>query len=326
MSTTNGSLPEKDVLSTQNIRRATIIVGVLLLVVTVAFGSYYYWDRFFPRGDLAPIEIAIQEAQQAIKENPQDPELRLDLARIYYENRMYAQALDQADQVLSAFPDNPDALLIVGLSNVRLDRPAEAIPPLEKFIDLRKEHPTAKADVVLEMVYYFVGESYMKIGQSADAVPPLEAALEITPTDADALYQLGVAKQSLGDPEAALTYYHKAVRLVPDFTEAYEGMVECYAALDMPAHVEYAQGMKAFGTRDYELAKTHLLKAVEELPDFAPALLGLGLTYEKLGELEAAIEIIQRALELNPHDFAVRQALGRVQAGLDALRLQEQSQ
>ncbi|NOX61731.1 MAG: tetratricopeptide repeat protein [Chloroflexi bacterium] len=326
MSTTNGSLPKKDLLSTQNIRRAIIIVGALLLVVVAAFSAYYYWDRFLPRGDLSPIEMAIEEAQQAVKENPQDPDLRLDLARIYYENRMYEEALEQAGQVLNAFPDNNDALLIVGLSNIRLDQPAEAIPPLEKFIELRKDHSTARADVVLEMVYYFVGESYMKLGQSAEAVPPLEAALEITPTDADALYQLGLAKQSLGDPEAALTYYHKAVRLVPDFTEVYEGMVECYTALNMPAHVEYAKGMKAFGTRDYELAKNHLLKAVEDLPDFAPALLGLGLTYEKLGELETAAEIIQRALDLNPHDFATRQALGRVQASLDALRLQEQSQ
>ncbi|NOZ49781.1 MAG: tetratricopeptide repeat protein [Chloroflexi bacterium] len=326
MSTTNHSLPEKDLLSTRNIRRAIITVGVLVIVVIGAFSAYYYWDRFHPRGDVSPAEMTVQAAEQAVKENPQDPEMHLNLAQVYYESRMFPKALDQANQVLNVSPEDAGALLIAGLSQVHLEQLTEAIPLLEKFIDLRKDEPTAKADMILQTAYYFVGESYMELGQGANAIPPLESALEITPTDADALYQLALAQQSLGQFETALTYYHKAVRLVPDFTEAYQGMVESYTALDKPGYVEYAQGMQAFGMKDFESAKSHLLNAVQSLPEFSPALLGLGLTYEKLGDLNAAMDVLQQAVALDPHDFAAQQTLGRVQAGLSALESQETSQ
>lgn len=325
MTSTNQSLSKKDAMSTRTLRRAIIIVGVLLLLVIAAFGAYYYWDRFSPRGNQSPVESAIQEAEQAVRENPQDPEQRLALARVYYENRMYPEALDHATQVLSVAPDSENALLIAGLSNIRLEQPADAIPPLEHFIDLRKDSAVAKSDMLLELAYYFVGESYVKLSQYADAIPPLKAALEITPTDADALYQLGLAKQSLGDCDAALARYQKAVRLVPDFTEAYQGMAECYAKQNDPGRVNYAQGMLAFGQKDYETAKTTLMDAVQTMPESVPALLGLGLTYEKLGDFTAARDVLQRAMAIDPHDLAVRQALGRIQASLDALKSQEKS-
>jgi len=326
MSTTKHSPPPKTPLSTQNIRRGIIIVAVLLILVMAAFSAVYYWDRFLPRGDQSPSEIAIQEAEKAVREHPQDPDLRLALARIYYENSLYPEALEHANQVLSVSPDSENALLIAGLANIRLAQAAAAIPPLEQLIAARKKNPMAKSDMLLEMAYYFVGESYNKLGQNENAIPPLEAALEITPTDADALYQLGVAHQSQERCETALESYHKAVRLVPDFTEAYQGMAECYTLLDEPGRVEYARGMQAFGMKDYERAHTHLQKAVQLLPEYAPALLGLGLIYEKTNDLNAAADVLQQALALDPHDLAARQALGRVQASLDALQLQEKPQ
>ena len=322
----NHSLTDRDPLNTQNIRRAIIIVGTLLIVVITAFGAYYYWDRFLPRGEPSPVESAIREAEQAVRENPQDPDFRLALAQVYYENRMFSEALEHARQVLNVAPDSENALLIAGLSNIRLGQPADAISPLEHFIKLRQDSPMAKSDTILEMAYYFVGESYNKIEQNEKAIPPLEAALEITPTDADALYQLGMARRALGQCETALESYHQAVRLVPDFTEAYQGMVECYSLLDEPGRTEYAQGMKDFGMKDYRSAQNHLQKAVQLLPEYVPALLGLGLAYEKQGKLAAAAEVLQQAVSLDPHDFAARQALGRVKAALSALQSQEKSQ
>ncbi len=326
MASTNHPLSKKETLSTRNIRRAIIIVGVLLLIVIAAFSAYYYWDRFWPRGEQSPVESAIQEAEQAVRENPQDPELRLALSRIYYENRMYPEALDHAKQVLSVAPDSENALLIAGLSNIRLSQPADAIPLLERFIDLRKNSAVARSDMLLELAYYFVGESYVKLGQHAQAIPPLQAALQITPTDADALYQLGLAHQALGQCDEALENYQKAVRLVPDFTEAYQAMADCYAAQNKPGLVKYAQGMQAFGKKDYSAAKTLLMDAVQNLPDYVPALLGLGLTYEKLGDFNAAQEVLKQAMMRDPHDLAVRQALGRVQSSLDVLKSQEKSE
>ncbi len=101
---------------------------------------------------------------------------------------------------------------------------------------------------------------------------------------------------------------------MPNFTEAYSGMIESYTALNQPDYVAYARGMQALTLQDYKTAQTHLEYTTEALPDFSPAFLGLSLTYEKLNQLEAALSTIERALELNPDDFAAQQTFGRIQA------------
>ncbi|MFQ5575742.1 MAG: tetratricopeptide repeat protein [Anaerolineae bacterium] len=303
--------------STKTLQRAIWIVFAGLIVVVVGFGGYYYWDRYVHLGDKSPLELDIEHLEQAIRDDPQNPEARVALAEYYLGKGLNRQAVEQTAQVLDAFPDHQGAQLVSGIANVRLNQPEAALAPLETFVAARKDEPMANSDTALEAAYYFLGESYMKLNRPQDAIAALQGALVINRTDADALYQLGLAYQATGRPEAALEKYHKAVRLVPDFVEAYSGMIESYTALDQPDYVAYARGMQALSMQDLKTAQTHLQFATQALPDFAPAFLGLALTYEKLGELEAAMTAISRVLELDPNDFAAQQTFGRLQATLN---------
>ncbi|NPA31028.1 MAG: tetratricopeptide repeat protein [Chloroflexi bacterium] len=309
--------------TTRNLTRAIWITGGLLVVVSLAFAAYYYRDRFYAQAPLSPAERALREAEQAVRENPSDPDLRVHLAALYYENHLYDRAFEAASQVLKAYPNHEAALLLAGMAAVQQHRLEEAIPLLERFIALRKDRPGANADLQLEMAYYFVGLGYVTLGQSDKAIEALQAALRISPTDADALYQLGVAYQSQGQCEKALAAFEQAVRLVPDFVDAYQGLAQCYGALGQEDRRLYAEGMVAFGEKRYRTARAKLEQAVERLPDYAPAWLGLGLVYEKLGDLEAAQQALARALELAPHDLAIEHAYGRVQAARQATPVQE---
>ncbi len=311
--------------TTRHLARAIVVVGALLILVSGLFAGYYYWDRFRPRGQPSPVEEALRQAEQAVRENPADPHLRVELAALYYENRLYPRALEEAEQVLRVEPDNEGALLLAGMAAIQMERLEEALPPLERFIQRRKERPGAKGDLQLEMAYYFVGYARVALGQSEQAVAPLQAALKISPTDADALYQLGLAYQHAGKCSQALPVWEKAVRLVPDFTEAYQGLAACYQALGQPDRALYAQGMVAFSEKHYRTAQSQLEQVVARLPEDASAWLGLGLVYEKLGDLEAAQQALAQARQLDPQDLAIQHAYGRVQAALEALRSQEQS-
>ena len=303
--------------STQTIQRAFWIVLGLLLVIVVSFAVYYIWDRYSHAEGQTPAELDVARMETAVYEQPQDPGLRVMLAESYLQVGWYEQALEQADQVLHQHPENASAALISGISHVRLDRPEEALGPLHTFVALRKDGPMARSDTALEAAYYFLGESYVHLGQPAEAIEPLEAALLISPVDADALYQLGLAYHADGQPELAVQRYQKAARLVPDFVEVYQAMVDSYSTLNQPDHVTYAQGMVAFSQKDYQAAVFQLERATEALPDFAPAFLGLGLAYENTGDLQPALSAIQRALELDPGDFAAQQALGRLQSATE---------
>ncbi len=315
MSTLNSQ--KRRQLSTRGIQRLIWLVLAALATSLVLFGGYYYWDRYVHLGDKSPLELDIEQMEEIIRKDPQNPEARVAIAEHYLNQGMYPEALDQTKQVLSAYPENESALLVSGIAYVRLNQPEAALDPLEKFTALRKDQPMAGADTILEAAYYFLGESYVKLDRPAEAITALEAALAISSTDADAIYQLGRAYQANNQPEAALERYHKAVRFVPDFIEAYSGMIESYSTLDQPDFVAYARGMQAFSLQDYGTAQTHLEHATKALPDFAPAFLGMGLTCEKLGDSEAALDAIQRALDLNPNDFAAQQALGRIQAAMN---------
>ena len=112
--------------------------------------------------------------------------------------------------------------------------------------------------------------------------------------------------------------FHNAVRFVPDFAEAYHSMYQSYTALDQPAYVAYARGMEAFSLQDYGVAKTHLESAQAELPEYVPLYIGLGLVYEQLGDLGAAVISLEHALELEPDNFLARNTLGRIQLALEA--------
>lgn len=300
--------------STQNIQRAIWIALGALVVLVVVFGGYYYLDRYVRLEDKSPLELSIEQLEEAIRQDPQNPDTRVSLAEFYLNKGMYPEALEQAEQVLRVYPENEGALLIAGLAYVRMERREEALAPLEQFVFLRRDRPMAQNDRMLEMAYYFLGESYVKLDQPQEAIEALEAALAISSVNADALYQLGLAYHAAGHPEAAVARYHQAVRFVPDFAEAYVGMIEGYTALGQPDFVAYARGMEAFSRQDYETAQTHLEHATQALPGFAPAFLGLGLTYEQLGDLDAALAALQHAIETDPQDFAAQQALGRVQA------------
>ena len=125
-----------------------------------------------------------------------------------------------------------------------------------------------------------------------------------------------MSAQAMNEHEKAIEFFHDAVRFVPDFTDAYAGMIESYTALDKLDHADYARGMQAFSVKDYQAAQKYLESASKGIPDFVPAYFGLALTYEQLNRLEDALSIIKIASQLDPNNFSIQQAQGRIEAAL----------
>jgi tetratricopeptide (TPR) repeat protein len=316
MSTLNHPVPESGVSRTRSLQRTIWVVAGALLFSIMLFLGYYVWDRYVHLGDQSPAQRGIAHMEEAIRQEPQNIEMRLAMADYYLSAERYREALEQAKQILELQPDQPGALLIDGIAHVRLGEPEASLATLQRFVILRKNSPVAGTDAALETADYFLGESHIRLGKPAEAIPILEAALAINPTDADVLYQLGLAYETTGQPEEAMEYYQKAVRLVPIFAEAYDAMASCYAELNQVNESAYARGMAVFSRGDYAAAQTDLESVTAALPGFAPLYLGLGLVYEQVGRLKPALEAVQRAIELDPRDLAAQQALGRIEATL----------
>jgi protein O-GlcNAc transferase len=308
-------LPGDSLPANQSLERLVRIVGVVLVVLLVVFAGFYYWDRYIHVGDMSPVELGINHMERAVRENPDDPGMRLTLVQYYLENGNNTSALEQVQQVLSAYPDNEGALFLSGIAYTNLARHEEAIQALEKFAGIRRAAEDPQLDKVLEASLYFLGENYLDLNRVPEAIQALNEAIGLDPTDADAKNLLGNAYASAGQHEQAIRSYEDAVRFVPDFSEAYQGMLESYTALSMTDYLPYAKGMEAYSAQDYSSARQYLEQAVDGLPQYAPAFLGLGLTYERQGEIQLAEESLKKALDLDPGNVLASTTLARIQAG-----------
>jgi tetratricopeptide (TPR) repeat protein len=297
---------------TRNIKRIIVYAGIALVLVVAGFGGYYYIDRYIHIGDQSPLKQSIQDLEAAVRKHPEDVDMRLALAESYLLDQQYDHAIEQASQVLKAYPDNDRAMFVVGVSYTSQSNFEKAISPLEQFVAIRSEASTANIDNALETALYYLGDSYNALERYSDAIKVLSQAVQINITDADAFYQLGFAYAQTGQHVQAIQAYSEAVRFVPNFTEAYQEMVTSYSALNQTEYATYARGMLAFSMMDYETARVELEKVTTSLPDYGPGFLGLGLTYEALGDLQSAKMYLVLAVQIDPNDFTSTQALGRV--------------
>jgi len=79
-------------------------------------------------------------------------------------------------------------------------------------------------------------------------------------------------------------------------------------------------GLKKFAAQNYKAAILDLEKAIELDPDFDLAYNALAESYNKLGELDKAIDFAKRYIEISPKDPVAHTALSRlyVQKGMIA--------
>ena len=96
----------------QHLLRLALLTLALVILVAISFGSYYYWDRYIHLGDKSPAVLAAEHLQQQVRDNPQDPELRISLASMYLKDGLPKQAIDQVNQVLERYPDHQEAFII----------------------------------------------------------------------------------------------------------------------------------------------------------------------------------------------------------------------
>lgn len=301
----------------RSLRRMVLLMLLAFILVTVAFAAYYYWDRYVHLGDETPLERGAAHLEQLVGENPANPDARLALGEYYIQSEDFAGAMEQAQAVLKAYPDHAGALLVLGVATTLAGDAQAAVDPLESFAAQRRDEPMAGLDTNLEAALYYLGVNFVSLNQPEKAIAVLSEALTIEPTDADAMYKLGTAHALLGMHPEAIAQYHEAVRFVPEFIEAYQAMAASYEALGQLAEAEYARGMEAFSMRAYDQARQSLEEAAVALPEFVPLHLGLGLTYEQLGEAALARTHLHEALSLDPENFYAAIVLDRIPAPQD---------
>ncbi len=301
--------------TTYQVQRVVILVAILLVVGTLSFGGYYFYDRYHS-SEVPVAEKTVAQAEQAVRDDPTSPDKRLALAETYLLYSRFEDAVKQALQVQKEYPDNVRVDFVLGISYANNGKPDQALEPLQTFIDSRKDEDMPGLDKQLQAASYYLGDSYLQLGQADKAISPLENAVNWSKTDADSMYKLGIAYSGVKDYEKAVNMFIAATTFVPDFTEAYDAMALAYDAMDNPDLANYARGMLAYSKKDYKSALDLLLKSVQAKPDFPPTFTGLGRTYEAMNDLPNAKASYEMALKLDPNNFTASNGVERVDAAL----------
>jgi len=130
--------------------------------------------------------------------------------------------------------------------------------------------------------------------QGKDPLAALEVAARLSPWDAEALRNLGIAQLTAGRIDACIVSFQRALQVKPDYFEA---------------HVNLGNALVSRGL--YEQGAQHLRRAVALEPDYAEAHNNLGNALMQVGKIEDAVASYRRAIELRPDIAEVHSNLGK---------------
>jgi tetratricopeptide (TPR) repeat protein len=165
--------------------------------------------------------------------------------------------------------------------------------------------------------------------QGKDALPAFQKVAELMPDDAEAHFNLGVVRKSLGRLDQALTSYQRAIHLKPDYAEAHSNLGNTLKDLGLLndavasyrcaikinpasaiAHNNLGTALKDIG--NLGAAVESYRKAIAIKPDYVEAHSNLGNVLKCLGNLDAAAESCRKALEIKPDYAEAHNNLGLV--------------
>jgi len=130
-----------------------------------------------------------------------------------------------------------------------------------------------------------IGQIEMALGHLSQALTAFQTVFSLSPTSAESAYDLAVAQLENGLHADAVGSFGKALLLAPHWVEARTGL-----------------GWAMLQDSRYSGARACFELALSVQPTHAPAWDGLGTTFWKLGQLDQAIESMQRASELTPFE------------------------
>jgi len=140
------------------------------------------------------------------------------------------------------------------------------------------------------------GVCYKAIGEMDAAVKSFEKAIAIKPDYTEVYYNLGITFKELGQLDAAVQSYKKALAINPTYAEVHNNLGNVLRIL--------GQNIKGSNRPKYlrimDTAIDHLEWAIAYKPNFAEAYYNLGVVLADKGQLDAALKNCEKTVALKP--------------------------
>ena len=272
-------------------------------------------------------ELAYYE--KAYATDPNEDGLREDLVRAYYENELFAKALALMKKMLTNSPDDSMLEMRIGVTCEGLHQPAQAKMWFEKALT----SSACPLDAYIKM-----GAYYLDMGRVPEARHALALAVKRFPDNAQIRFYQAVQNQDARNYPEALKCLDETKRLSGGDPSAMG--VNFYlvsaAVLSGAGHRDQIEPMLKEGLEKFpddpnllnqqawEWADegTNLLQALKTAqhaatlaPDNGSMQDTIGWVYFKMGKLNEALPVLQRAANMTNNDPSVLQHLGDAYLG-----------
>jgi tetratricopeptide (TPR) repeat protein len=176
--------------------------------------------------------------QRALRDRPEDTDVRRNLIRALLASEQYGDVLDQAAIALALMPDDAEMYFAQGTALSVLHRPLAARAALTRAVVQRPS---------LAAAWLHLGQVCVDLDNRAEAERHYRTAIRCNPALAQAFASLGDLLLNDGRLEAAIAACETAVRLAPGLAEAHCNLASALLLSgDMPR-----------GLREYEWRKRH---------------------------------------------------------------------
>ena len=165
-----------------------------------SYASARQWYSSYLAGMGRHVE-SINEAEQIQELDHGSSSVTSHLGWVLYLARRYDQAIARCKKTLQLDPDFFLARRYLGLAYVQKGLPAEAIPELQKAVDLSDTSPLMKAEL---------GHAYAAAGQRTNAQRTLDELAELSKQKYVSPYFFACIYTSLGDKQLAFDWFHRA--------------------------------------------------------------------------------------------------------------------
>lgn len=286
-------------------------------------------------GEKAAAEVgmaAVQTAPEAETKTPQ-PDDSVSVAEF---GVLKKQFLEVAEDLIAAYPNEPAALMPLGIAYARFGETGKALQFWQHGLDLnsgRADIYNAMATILLEsgkhekaaeicqavlakssgtpVLYCIWSEALNGLGRSEDALRKLQRAVELFPSDAQCHRLLGKAYLLLGEYEKARDSYETSVKLQPRDFQAHYGLSVAYARLGMEGQSQRALGeYRKLQAQITSAQRTGMMEATQEIDAYRSALesacFNAAVIYARHNRLEKAEELLRRGAGAAPNGVNCR--------------------
>jgi tetratricopeptide (TPR) repeat protein len=268
-------------------------------------------------------DVARDAAESAVRIDPSVTESRLILSRIYLKDRNYKDALEQFDVLLKKDQGNKEMWQKLAQCSEQIGNTAKLAEADRHIISLDPQNVASRLrlakyslsqndtktafDLYKELSNLSPGNSdvfkslydlSIQKGDKDNAVTYLKRYVAIKPADADAQKNLAEIYYEKKNPEGALNAYRAAIKADP----AIKGIYRHYIELLTSSKADHAELVAAFSG------------AIAATEADASTYASLGSDYHQRNLCPKAIEMFQKAMQLDPRNNAILTELADCQA------------